>query len=63
VTLNAASAINMASTIGSIEPGKQADIVIWNAPDLDFIIYHFGVNLVRTVIKKGKITVNDGQVI
>jgi imidazolonepropionase len=63
VTLNAASAINMASTIGSIEPGKQADIVIWNAPDLDFIIYHFGVNLVKTVIKKGKFTVNDGQVI
>jgi imidazolonepropionase len=63
VTLNAASAINRASTIGSIEPGKQADIVIWNAPDLDFIIYHFGVNLVRTVIKKGKITVNDGQII
>jgi imidazolonepropionase len=53
----------MASTIGSIEPGKQADIVIWNAPDLDFIIYHFGVNLVKTVIKKGKFTVNDGQVI
>jgi len=55
VTLNAASAINRAHTIGSVEPGKQADIIIWNAPDLDFVMYHFGVNLVKTVIKKGKV--------
>ena len=42
VTLNAAASINRASTVGSLEVGKQADIVLWNAPDLDFIAYHFG---------------------
>ncbi len=57
VTLNAAAAINRSESIGSLEVGKQADIVIWEAPDLDFIAYHFGVNLVKTVVKGGKIVV------
>jgi imidazolonepropionase len=55
VTLNAASAIGIQEKIGTLEPGKQADIVIWDAPDLDFILYHFGVNLVKKVIKRGKV--------
>lgn len=59
VTLNASSAINRSSVIGTLEPGKQADIVIWDAPDLDFIMYHFGVNLVKTVIKKGKVVFKE----
>jgi len=54
VTLNAAAALNRAQHIGSIEQGKQADIVIWNAMDLDYIFYHWGTNLVRAVIKNGK---------
>ncbi|MGI6129584.1 MAG: amidohydrolase family protein, partial [bacterium] len=54
VTLNAAAAINRASVVGSIEPGKQADLVLWDAPDLDFIMYRFGTNLVKTVVKKGQ---------
>ena len=41
--------------IGSIEPGKQADILIWNAEDLDYICYRLGSNLVDTVIKKGNV--------
>lgn len=55
VTLNAAAAINRASSIGSIEVGKNADIVVWDAEDLDFICYHYGTNLVQKVIKKGKL--------
>lgn len=54
VTLNAAAAINRADSVGSLEPGKQADVVLWNAPDLDFLMYHFGTNLVKTVIKRGQ---------
>ena len=54
VTLNAAAALNRAGDIGSIEIGKQADLVIWEAADLEFIFYHWGINLVRTVIKKGE---------
>ncbi len=55
VTLNGAAAIDMAEKAGSIEPGKQGDLVIWDAPDLDYICYRFGSNLVKTVIKNGKI--------
>ena len=55
VTLNAAAAINHAQCIGSLEVGKLADIVIWDAPDLDFLFYRYGNNQVNTVIKSGKI--------
>ena len=55
VTLNAAAAIGRAGTIGSVEPGKQADLLLWNAPDLDYVCYRFGSNLVGTVRKKGRI--------
>lgn len=54
VTLNAAAAVCRADSIGSIEEGKQADILIWDAPDLDYLGYRMGSNLVKTVIKKGK---------
>jgi imidazolonepropionase len=59
-TINAAHAIGRADTIGSLEAGKQADIIILNAPNHKYIPYHFGVNLVRTVIKKGKIVYDNG---
>lgn len=55
VTLNAAGAINRADSIGTLEPGKLADLVLWDAPDLDFIMYRFGTNLVKTVVKKGQV--------
>lgn len=54
-TLNAARAVNRQNTIGSLEIGKQADLVIWDMPAFEHIVYHFGVNLADTVIKKGKI--------
>ena len=52
---DAAAAIGRAGTIGSVEPGKQADLLLWNAPDLDYVCYRFGSNLVGTVMKKGRI--------
>ena len=55
VTLNAASAIDLAGKVGSVEVGKQGDLVVWDAPDLDYICYRIGSNLVRTVIKKGAV--------
>lgn len=57
VTLNAAAAINRAETIGSIEAGKQADLVLWEAQSLDFLCYRFGSNLVRGVLKGGDVVV------
>lgn len=54
-TINAAAAIARADRIGSIEPGKQADLLILNVPDYRHLGYRFGTNLVETVIKKGRI--------
>ena len=53
ITLNAAAALCRAERIGSIEAGKQADILIWDAEDLDYIFYRFGAELVQTVFKSG----------
>ena len=55
VTLNAAAAIAMADQVGSIDRAKQADLVIWDAPDLNYLCYRLGSNLAHTVIKKGVI--------
>lgn len=62
-TINAAHAIGEASRIGSLESGKKADIVIVNAPNHRFLGYKFGVNLVETVIKDGKVVVQDQRLI
>ena len=55
VTLNGAAAINRADKVGTLEAGKQGDLVIWDAPDLDYICYRVGSNLVKTVIKNGTV--------
>lgn len=53
VTINPACAIGMGDKVGTLEPGKQGDLVIWDAPDMDFLCYRFGSNLALQVIKKG----------
>ena len=55
VTLNASAAIGLSGITGSVEKGKQADLVFWNAEDLDYLAYRMGSNLVRAVVKKGKV--------
>jgi imidazolonepropionase len=52
-TINAAAAVGRADRIGSLEPGKQADLLILSVPDYRQLGYRFGTNLVHTVIKKG----------
>lgn len=59
-TINAAHAVGR-KDIGSIEVGKQADILILDIPNYKHLGYHFGVNLVETVIKKGKIVCKNGS--
>ncbi len=54
-TINAAAAICREDRIGSLEPGKQADLIILSVPDYRHLGYRFGLNLVHTVIKKGAI--------
>ncbi len=59
-TINAAWAIGRPNDVGSIEPGKKADIVVIDAPNHLHIPYHFGVNLVETVVKDGAVVVRNG---
>lgn len=61
VTVNAAHALKRADRIGSLEVGKQADIVIFDIDTYRKIPYHYGVNLVEKVIKKGKVVVDRSQ--
>jgi len=54
-TINGAAALKMSDRVGSIEVGKQADIILYDAPNYRYIPYHFGSNLVVKIIKKGTI--------
>jgi imidazolonepropionase len=54
-TINAAAAIGRADRIGSLEVGKQADILILSVSDYRHLGYRFGDNLASQVIKKGKV--------
>ena len=54
-TINAAHAIRRSDTIGSIEVGKQADMLILSVPDYRHLGYRYGTNLVRQVIKRGRV--------
>ena len=53
-TINAAAAIGRQRDLGSIHPGKQADLLILSVSDYRHLAYRFGVNLVDKVIKKGR---------
>jgi imidazolonepropionase len=54
-TLNAAHAIGLGDKVGSLETGKKADILVLDAPNYRHLGYHFGVNLVKSVIKSGQL--------
>jgi imidazolonepropionase len=54
-TINAAAAIQRETRIGSIEAGKQADLLVLSVDDYRHLGYRFGTNLVSNVIKKGKV--------
>ncbi len=62
-TVNAAWAVDRGRMTGSLEKGKRADLVIWNMSNYKLLPYHFGVNLVDTVIKSGRVVYRDGQVL
>ncbi len=55
LTINSAAALDRVSETGSIDPGKKANILILDYPSYKFLPYHVGVNIVKTVIKDGKI--------
>ena len=53
-TIQAAHAVGLEATTGSLEVGKQADLLILEVDDYRYLSYEFGANVVRSVLKKGK---------
>ena len=61
VTINAAYSVCRNEKIGSFDTGKQADIAVFEAPNIDFPMYFFATNLVSQVYKNGELVVNERQ--
>ncbi|KPJ79093.1 MAG: imidazolonepropionase [Deltaproteobacteria bacterium SG8_13] len=55
MTINGAAALNRAETIGSLDVGKQGDLIVLEFPSYHFIPYHIGVSTVEKVIKGGRV--------
>lgn len=61
LTLTAAKAIRRSHDVGSLEPGKKADLVIFDVADYRFLLQHLGVNLVSKVVKRGVVVAEEGR--
>jgi imidazolonepropionase len=59
-TINAAHALDRGQDRGSLEPGRRADLAIWRVREHGMVINRFGVNLVDTVVKDGRVVVEGG---
>ena len=59
-TINAAYAVGLGEEVGSLEGGKAADLVIWNVPTSRQIPYWPAADLVRTVVKRGRVVLDRG---
>jgi imidazolonepropionase len=60
-TLNPAVILGRSHRIGTLEVGKQADITLLKAPNLEYVLYHFGINHTQDVYKNGRLVVKDRQ--
>ena len=60
-TINAAHAIGLGGEVGSLEPGKRADLLVLDAPSYRHLPYEFATNLVHTVVKTGRVVVDGGR--
>ena len=54
LTLNGAAALGRSDRVGSLTAGKQADLIVCDAANYAHLFYHFGVNHVRRVYKRGR---------
>lgn len=59
LTINGAAAVGRADRVGSLECGKQADILILEQPTHLFLIYNVGMNIIDKVIKKGQVVIDN----
>ena len=63
VTINPSYHLGISQKEGSIELGKDANFVLLNAPNLDYLFYHFGINHTKEVYIKGKHVFSQGQIV
>jgi imidazolonepropionase len=61
-TINAAAALGLADSRGSLEEGKHADLVVWEPESHTLVPYWLGANLVRTVAKRGRVVYDAADV-
>jgi len=61
-TINGAHALGLAERVGSLEAGKQADLLVLDVPDYREMPYHFGGNLVAMTLKRGEVLCREGEV-
>jgi len=55
LTINAAAALGLLETHGSLEEGKHADLVVWESDSYTLLPYWLGANLAQTVVKRGRV--------
>jgi imidazolonepropionase len=60
-TINAAHALGLSASLGSLEPGKQADVQIAAVPNHLHLAYRFGWNPTIAVVKRGRVVVENGR--
>ncbi len=61
-TANASYALGKQNVVGSLELGKKMDLILCDAPNYPYLVYHFGVNSIKHVIKNGKMVVQDSKI-
>lgn len=58
-TLMGAKSLSIDNRVGTINPGKQADLILLDIPNLEYLPYHFAVNHIKMTMKRGNIVFND----
>jgi imidazolonepropionase len=62
-TRHAAASLGLGDRVGSLEPGKQADLAIFEVEDRRHLAYRFGTNHCRDVVKAGRVVVRGGRLV